>query len=750
MPNEPIIGTPRDRVDGRAKVTGTAPYVADFAAGTPILQAHPLGSAIARGRIRSMDVSRALAVPGVVEVFTHENRPRAAWFGSAYQDQVAPPGQPLRPLHDDRILHSGQPIALVVAESFEAARHAANLIEVSYAEERCHTDLLTQLDAAYVPPKKRSGISPPPKSKGGGTQAALAEAPVVHRARYTHAAEHHNAMEPHATTVIVEGEGKLLIHDKIQGVTNTQEYVCSVFGLSKEDVRVVTPFVGGAFGSGLRPHHQCFLAVMAALALNRSVKLVLPRDHQFTIGHRPETVMDVALGAKPDGTLLALQHDAIAATSTYEDYQEGVVNWGSLLYEAPHKQASYKLAKLDIETPIDMRAPGAPTGQFALEAAMDELAEKLGLCPLKLRLLNYAETDEANNRQHTSKELRAAYQMAAERFGWQRRPLAPRSLKEGRELVGWGMATGCWEAQVTKHQARVMLDDEGHATVGVATGDIGTGTYTILAQIAAEELGLPMERVTVLLGDTSLPYAPVEGGSWTAASAGSAVADACARLKAELLRLAQAQDHLLGASLEDVRFARGAVARWSDPGQSVALAAILAGAGRERLVADGKAGPDMVTQLRYSSHAHAAVFAEVRVDEELGQVRVTRIVQAVAAGRILNPKTARSQIIGGTVWGIGMALHEESQADHRLGRWMNHNLAEYHVPAHADVEGIEVMFVEERDRLTSPLGVKGLGEIGICGTPAAIANAIWHATGRRMRDLPMTVDRVLGLARPRG
>lgn len=744
MLHEPIIGTPRDRVDGRAKVTGAAPYVADFAAGTPILHAHPLGSPVARGRILAMDTSRAEAVPGVVKVFTHLNRPRTSWFGSSWQDQVAPPGQPLRPLHDDRILHSGQPIALVVAETYEAARFAANLIAVECEAEAHRTDLGLALADAYVPPKTRSGTTPPPKPKGD-VQAALAAAPASIQARYSVAAEVHNAMEPHATTVIVQDDGTLLVHDKIQGVTNTQETICAVFGLKKEQVRVVTPFLGGGFGSGLRPQHQCFLAVMAALDLGRSVKLVLPRDHQFFMAHRPETVQEVALGAMPDGTLTAIRQEAIAATSTYEDHQEVVVNWINLLYPAPNVHLSYKLAKLDIDSPTDMRAPGAPLGLFAAESAMDELAERLAMCPLALRIRNHADTDDSSGKRHTSKELLAAYQLAAARFGWAGRPLAPRMMREGRELVGWGMATGAWEAQMQTHHARVMLDADGSATVGVATGDIGTGTYTILAQIAAEELGLPMERITVLLGDSSLPHAPVSGGSWTAASAGSAVADACARLKAELLRLAQAQGELLGAGLEDVRFAGARMAPWREPSRALPLGGVLRAAGRARLVADGKAGPDQLTQLRYSSHAHAAVFAEVRVDEGLGQVRVTRVVQAVAAGRILNPKTARSQVIGGTVWGIGMALHEEAQADHRLGRWMNHNLAEYHVPANADVEGIEVIFVEERDRLTSPIGVKGLGEIGICGTPAAIANAAWHATGRRMRHLPMTIERVLGL-----
>ena len=408
--------------------------------------------------------------------------------------------------------------------------------------------------------------------------------------------------------------------------------------------------------------------------------------------------------------------------------------------------------KLDIDSPTDMRAPGAPTGLFAAESTMDELAHQLGMDPIQLRLANYTDHDPNMNKSHTSKELRAAFQLGAERFGWAQRDPAPRSMREGRELIGWGMAAGAWEATMQKHQARVMLDAEGHATVGIATADLGTGTYTILTQIAAEALGLPMERVTTLLGDSSLPFAPLSGGSWTAASAGAAVADACETLKGELLRHGQrtANSPLLGLGLDLVAFRGGRIEKMGEPARGMALDEVFAIAGKQRLVADGKAGPSMVTALRYTSHAHSACFVEARVDEQLGQVRITRVVSAVAAGRILNPATARSQIIGGVVWGLGMALHEEGMTDHVLGRVMNHNFAEYHIPANADVRDIEVIFVEERDKLTSPLGVKGLGEIGICGTAAAVANAVWHATGQRVRQLPITIEKVLGIGPGKG
>lgn len=746
MQNTPLVGTPQRRVDGRAKVTGGALYTADFAAPDAVLHAHILGSSIAHGTIRRIDTSAARALPGVVEVFTHENRPSVASRGSAYQDQASPPGTPFRPLQDEKILHSGQPIALVVAETYEMARYAANLISVEYDEEAFVTDLQAQRGESYEPPKKRSGINPPPKPRGNSA-SALASAPVKHAAEYTVASEFHNPMEPHATVAVFQGSGKLLIHDKIQGVTNTQEYVSAVFGLKKDDVRVVTPFLGGGFGSGLRPKHQLFLAVMAALALERSVKLVLTRDQMFGIGHRPETINEVEFGANPDGTLLGIHHKAIGATSTYEDHQEATVNWTGLLYDCEAVTLEHELVQLSIDSPTDMRAPGAPTGMFAAESAVDELAHKLGIDPIKLRLQNYTDYDPNQNKNHTSKELRAAFQLGAERFGWAQRNPAPRSMREGRELIGWGMAAGAWEANMQKHQARVMLDAGGQATVGIASADLGTGTYTILTQITAEALGLPMERVTTLLGDSSLPYAPLSGGSWTAASAGSAVADACETLKGELLRHGQrtANSPLVGLGLEEVTFRGGRIEKLGEPERGMTLAEVFAIAGKERLVADGKAGPSMVTSLRYTSHTHSACFVEARVDEELGQVRITRVVSAVAAGRILNPATARSQIIGGVVWGLGMALHEEGMTDHVLGRVMNHNFAEYHIPANADVRDIDVIFVEERDKLTSPLGVKGLGEIGIVGTAAAVANAVWHATGQRVRHLPITIEKVLGM-----
>ncbi|MDB5415167.1 MAG: xanthine dehydrogenase family protein molybdopterin-binding subunit [Rubritepida sp.] len=738
----PYVGSPVSRVDGPLKVTGAAFYSGDFKA-KDLAHGYVVSSAIAKGRIAAIDAEEALAVPGVVQVFTHLNRPRTAWFSSNYTDESAPPGKPLRPLYDDRVHYSGEPVALVIAEDFETARHAASLVRVDYVPEAHSTDLEEERGAAYEPPKERSSAKKP--NDRGDAKAAFAAAPVRIDQEYRVAAEHHNPMEPHATTVVWVGDGGITVHDKTQGVQNTQTYIHNVFSLANSKVHVVSPFVGGAFGSGLRPQYQLFLAVMAALELERSVQVVLTRDQMFTHVYRPETINSIALGANADGALQSVRHEAIAVTSHHEDHQEAVVKWSGMLYHCDNVTLTYKLAKVDTHSPGDMRAPGAAIGVYALEAAMDELACALKMDPVALRLKNYAERDEGEDKPFTSKALRSAYQLGAERFGWADRSPEPRSMREGRELIGWGMAGGVWEAKFQKSSARAVMTADGSLEVAAATSDIGTGTYTILTQIAADTLGVPLEDVTTKIGDSSLPTAPLEGGSWTAASVGTAVQLACRTLREKLFQLARGAEGspLANMDLEQVHFAEGAIVVTSDPTRRMTLIEAMRIGGKDRIEAEETASPDKVTQAGYSSNTHSAIFVEVRVDEELGAIRVTRVVNAVAAGRILNPKTGRSQIVGGVVFAIGMALEEESLTDHALGRFMNHNFAEYHVPVNADVPEIDVIFVDEPDELTSPIGVKGLGEIGIVGTSAAIANAVYHATGRRIRDLPITIDKVL-------
>ena len=740
-----FVGSPVSRVDGPAKVTGLAKYAGEFAA-ADLAHGYVVSSTIAKGKISRIDAAAAEAVPGVLKVLTHENRPSVAGEADKYQDMVAPPGTPFRPLYDETVLFSGQPVALVVAEDFETARYAASLVAISYEAQTPHTDTEALLGEAYDPPKKRDGIKPPPKPWGDAT-GAFEGADIRLKQQYRIAHEHHNPMEPHASTVVVEDDGTYTVYDKIQGVANTQLFLTNAFGLKPEQVRCLDPYFGGGFGSGLRPQYQCFLAMLAAQDLRRSVRVVLTRDQMWSFTYRPGGLQTVSLGSDKAGSLQALKHDALHGTSTFEDYQETIVNWSGILYDCANVELGYRLAKIDTATPGDMRAPGAVTGLFAIESAMDELACATGKDPIELRLLNYTETDPVEKKPFGSKALKDALRQGAERFGWDRRSPEPRSMREGKELVGWGMACGIWEALMMQSSARAVLTADGRLEVGNSTGDLGTGTYTILTQIAADALGLPIDRVTTKLGDTALAMAPVAGGSWTAASSGTAVMKACRSIAEQVFKLARGMEGspLANVDFERVVFTNGRIEMAGDASKGVALTDILKATGTDKLEATESAAPDKDFAKEFEAYTHSAIFAEVKIDEELGRIRVTRIVSAIAAGKIINPKTAGSQIKGAVVMGIGSALHEESMLDHRLGRFMNRNLGEYHVPAHADIYDIDVIFVDEEDR-ANPLGVKGVGEIGIVGTAAAIANAVHHATGRRVRSLPITVDKLLDAA----
>jgi xanthine dehydrogenase YagR molybdenum-binding subunit len=728
------IGQPTSRYDGRAKVTGAAKYAGEFNS-EGLAHGATVTSRIAKGRIKRIDASEAKRVAGVLDVLTHENRPHMASSDKAYQDDVAPDGSPYRPLYDAEILFSGQPIALVIAEEWEIARHAATLVRVEYEEKAHATDMHAQRSAAYEYQK--------PARPRGDAEKAFAAAEVQHEAEYFTAIEHHNPMELFASTVIWEGGGKITVYDKTQGVQNVQRYLAAVFRMKADDLRVISPYVGGAFGSGLRPGHQVALAVLAARALARSVHVVMTRQQMFTLGYRPGTFEQLRLGAKAGGTLDAVIHEAVAMTSQYEEFARNDTGWAGALYKSPTAKYVHHLVKLDLPTPADMRAPGGATGVYGLECAMDELAVKLKLDPLELRFRCYSDRDQNEDIPYTSKKLRECYTQGAETFGWSKRNPEPRSMRDGHDLIGYGMATGIWEAMQEKTAARIVLTANGHAEVSCATSDIGTGTYTIMAQLAADMLGLPIDSVTVKLGDSSLPQSPVEGGSWMAASIAGAIGAAAEKVRKELLRLAKKmQDsQFAGVKLADVTLADGKLVSKDDASRSVSVADVMRHGEVDRLEQQAEAeSNDDGKRARY---AHSAVFAEVRVDEELGIVRVTRIVDAVAAGRILNPKTARSQVMGGVVFGMGMALHEETVIDHRFGRFMNANLGEYHVPVNADVHDIEVIFVDEPDDIINPLGIKGVGEIGVVGTAAAIANAIYHATGKRVRDLPITPDKLI-------
>lgn len=731
-------GDPLPRIDGRGKVTGTARYSAEYPT-DDLLHGIVVNSTVARGRITALHVDDALAVPGVHSVLSHANRPRLPDEDAPYQDKVAPGGSPFKPLKDDEIRYSGQPIALVVAETEEAARHAASLVRVEYERAGHETRLLAHLGRAHEP----EGGDPPPGPLGE-PDAAFAAAPVKIDASFHAGVQHHNPMEMHATTVHYAAGDRLTIYDKSQGSQNCRQVVTEVFGLDPGQVTVKNLFVGGAFGSGLRPAYNLHLAVMAALFLKRSVRVMLTRQQMFTFGHRPQTWQRVRLGADRDGTLRTILHECKSETSRFEDFSEEVVNWSAQGYRTDHLRLSYQVVDLDHYTPQDMRAPGATHGVHALEVAIDEMAYALDLDPLEFRLKNYAEQDPVEGKPYSSKELRACYAQGAERFGWARRPRAPRSMREGSELIGWGVATGQWEAAQKEAQAHAVLQADGRLVVESAASDIGTGSYTVFTQIAAATLGLKMEDVTFRLGASDLPQAPVEGGSTHVATIGSATESVCRELGTKIVQLArQRRDSpLSGVPLEEVEFFEGTVRRKGDAAGALRITEVLRDAGVQQLAADYALQPDPA-QDKHVCAVHSAVFCEVRVDEDFGIVRVTRLVTAVAAGRIMNPLTARSQVLGGMVWGIGHALHEETHADHALGRFMTRNFADYHIPVQADIHALDVIFVPEDDRIVSQLGAKGVGEIGLVGVAAAISNAIHHATGRRLRSTPMTPDKVM-------
>jgi xanthine dehydrogenase YagR molybdenum-binding subunit len=747
----PHIGTPTTRIDGRAKVTGAAKYAGEYnrpglAFGPGLAHGFVVASTIAKGRIARLDTSEARRVAGVIDVLSHENRLPMAASDSAYKDDVAPPqGSPFRPLYDNRIWFSGQPIALVVADDWETARFAASLVRVDYDQEPHVTDIYRQQDNAVpvaTPASPMEAAFAPPQPRGAAEQA-FAAAAVRHEGEYYVPIEHHNPMEPYASTAFLEGGGRLQIFEKTQGVQNVQRYVSHVLEMNPDDVRVMSPYMGGGFGSGLRPQFQVLLAAMAARKLQRAVRVVLTRQQMYSLSYRPAMIQRIAVGANTGGTLDAMVHEAVTVTSQYEDFHRQETGWSGLLYTCPNAKYTHKLAQLDLPTSCDMRAPSAATGVYALECAMDELAIALKLDPLELRLRTYSDRDQNTGQPYSSKALRECYRRGAEAFGWARRSPEPRSMRDGKELVGWGMATGVWEALQMPIAVRVTLSANGHAEVACATSDIGTGTYTIMTQVAADRLGVPLDAVSIKLGDSTLPQSPVEGGSWIAASVSNGIVTTCEAVRAELLRLAKGVPNspLASAAPDEVAFADGKLVSRRDPGGAVSIADAMRHGALDRI--EQERSTTFPHDDAHAHNTHSAIFAEVKVDEELGVARVTRVVDAVAAGRILNPKTAASQIMGGVVWGIGMALHEQTLVDHVFGRVMNANIAEYHVPVNADVQDIEVIFVDEPDAIVNPLGIKGVGEIGIVGVAAAVANAVYHATGTRVRDLPITLDKVM-------
>jgi xanthine dehydrogenase YagR molybdenum-binding subunit len=725
-------------VDGPLKVTGRAQYAAEIPVAN-VTHAVIVTSAVGRGKLHSVDASRAEKVPGVLRVITSSNAPQLP----SAKRKSDPNDRLLQLLQEDEIHYADQPIAIVVGSTLESAQEGAALVSATYAPEDLSTELKVGASDTYTP--KKAGPSGDADSARGNFAAGVEAAAVKVDQTYTTPVQNHNPMEPHAITVVWQGDDHVTLYDTSQGIFGVRKKVAALFGIPASNVRVISRYVGGGFGCKGSPWSHVGLAAMAAHVVQRPVKLVLTRQQMFSlVGHRPQTIQHLVLAADRQGKLLAMQHESWSETSRFDEFVEPTAVVTRMLYSCPNLITSHRLARLDIPTPTFMRAPGESTGTFALESAMDELAFELKLDPLELRRRNYAERDEGEDKPWSSKSLRECYEQAAARFGWSKRVAAPRSMRDGHWLIGYGMASATYPARQSGSSTLAKLRKDGSVLVQAGSQDIGTGTYTIMAQIAADALGLPLERVTFELGDTALPETPVSGGSQTASSTGSAVKVAALALREKLIAIAVAdtKSPLFGAKAEDVNASGGELSLSTDATKKDSLSALLSRSGDSEVSAHG-ATSEKPERKRYSLHSFGAHFVEVRVDEDTGEVRVARAVGAFAAGKILNPKTARSQFYGGIIWGIGFALQEHTVRDARSGRVVTRDLADYHVPVHADIPTIDIIAIAEHDPYVNEIGAKAIGEIGITGITAAIANAVFHATGKRVRDLPITLDKLV-------
>jgi xanthine dehydrogenase YagR molybdenum-binding subunit len=684
------IGAPLSRIEGPQKVMGTAPYAYEHHVENP-LYLYPLHSDIARGRVACMDASEAETLPGVIAVISHQNVPTLADTSD----------RELAILQSDEIAFRGQYVGAVVAETFEVARHAANLVRISYDEESHDATFTPDRDDLYTPGQLNAGF--PTDTEEGDVDEAFSSAAVTLDETYTTPLEHNNPMEPHTSVAVSEG-GYLTLYESTQGAHTVRRTIARVFGLDRERVRVVALHVGGGFGSKGLPHANTVLAVMAAQVVEgRPIKFALTRQQMFScVGYRTPTVQRVRLGADEEGHLTATSHDVVEQTSKIKEFAEQTAYATRTMYSTEARRTTHRLAALDVSVPSWMRAPGEAPGMYALESAMDEMAIKCGLDPIEFRIRNEPDLDAETGLPYSSRNLVACLREGADRFGWEGRDPTPRARQEGQWLVGTGVASGIYPVfRMPGSKVRIRYEGDGRYAVEIGAVDIGTGTWTALTQISADALGVGVEDVNLRIGDTELPSASVAGGSSGITVWGSAILEA-----ARAFRERHGDNPSEGDTAE---------------------------AGT----------PDNPDTGNYSMHAFAAYFAEARVDVDTGEARVPRMTGVFAVGNVINAKTARSQFIGGMTMGLSMALHEESLVDSRFGHVVNHDFAEYHIPTNADVGEMDVAWIDEHDPHVNPMGSKGIGEIGICGSPAAIANAVFHATGVRVRDLPITPDKLL-------
>jgi xanthine dehydrogenase YagR molybdenum-binding subunit len=711
------VGQPVVRVEGRLKVTGGALYAAD----NPIphlVHAVLVCSTITRGSVDRVDSAATLKVRDVLRVL--------ADFGGVKL-----------PFDPRRVAFFGQPVAIVVATTMEAAAHGASLVQVRYSNQVPITDV----DA---PAAAQQPVPAIPDYGRGDADRAMSTAAVVADHRYSIARNNHNPMEL-PSTVASWDDDRLTVWDKVQGINAAQQALAHAHGIPVDNVRVISPYVGGAFGSAGNTWPHQILAALAARQLRRPVKLVLTRKQMYSgIGYRPTSRQRLAIGADRSGRISAMIHEGHTETARYQLYADSLAGPPKFMYNSPNMKSTYRVVPLDVNLPTYMRGPGATTGVFALESTMDDLAHRLGIDPIELRLRNEPDRDQTTGIPFSTRGLRDCLAQGADSFGWVQRNSTPRVTREGNQLIGMGMAAAGYHTTRSQSDALARVNADGTADVQSATSDMGPGTYTSMTQVAADALGLPMNRVRFALGDSRFPKAPSHSGSRTMASVGSAVFGAANMLRDQFIRTAVVDpgSPLHGARPQDVTVSDGTMFRTADPARRESYQDLLRRRGWPSLDSQQTWSPDDADK-RFSMYAYGAVFAEVAVDEMLGTVRIRRIFGCYDAGRIINPKLAHSQAIGGMVGGIGMALLEATLLDHRDGRIVNANMADYLVPVNADVPALDATFLQTADTIADPIGVKGLGELVIVGVPAAIANAVFNATGTRITDLPITLDQLL-------
>ncbi|MFF5984695.1 xanthine dehydrogenase family protein molybdopterin-binding subunit [Streptomyces olindensis] len=723
------VGAPLSRVDGRLKVTGQALYAAEHDV-EGVLHAVIVDASIGAGRITSVDTGAAEQHPGVLRVIHHRNAPKLPYRDNPGSNN--PEGRRLRVFQDDKVLFHGQPVAVVIATTLEAAQHGASLVRVGYDAQQPST---------HMP---EATPDEPTRYARGDVEAGLRDAAVRLDLTYRMARNHQNPMEPHATIARWNGD-RLTVWDKTQWVVGTQDELSTVFGLPKEAVRVISPFVGGGFGSGLRCWPHTVVAALAAREMKRPVKVVLSRRQMyFGTGFRPSYEYRLRLGSDRRGRLTATDHEMDAETSSYEKFEEAIMLAGQMFYSTPNVRQAYRKVPLDVNTPLYMRGPGFANASFAIESAMDELADRLGVDPIELRLRNEPAEDESKGLPWSTRKLRECYTVGAREFGWDRRDPEPRSTRDGDWLIGLGMAAAVYDPGRFPAQARIRLDADGTAVAEAATIDMGPGTYTSQTQVAADALGLTMRTVTFRLGDSRYPPTPPHGGSMTMTVVGSAVLDGCNKVRGQAIKLAVEDERspLYGVEAEDVVVRNGRLHVRDNPARGETYQRLLTRNRLTHLEAVG-AYTGAPEPARHSYFSYGAVFTEVGVDATLGLVRVRRMLGVYDVGRIVSPKLADSQALGGMVGGIGQALLEHTVTDHRDGRIVNANLADYLVPVNADIPALKAIYLEGEDPDADPLGVKGIGEVVQVGVAAAIANAVYNATGRRIRELPITAEALI-------